>query len=276
MRSILSVYDLALRESRVVLVTDRLIEAPNWHPEGWLLVNGEGRLWRVPLDAPALLPLETGHAVRCNNDHGFSPDGTRIYLSSHTGRGAEIFSMPVAGGEPVAVTEHAPSWWHGVTPDGARIVYAAARGDRVVDIYSCAAKGGAEVRLTFGEGHADGPDVSADGAWVWYNCDRTGHAQIWRVRPDGTGHEQVFADGWVNWFPHPSPCGGHVLYLAYPAGTTGHPRDLAVELRLMDPDGGNRRTVAAFNGGQGTINVPCWAPDGSAFAYVRYDPPQEI
>ena len=37
-----------------VLATERLIEAPNWHPEGWLLVNGEGRLWRVPLDRPAL------------------------------------------------------------------------------------------------------------------------------------------------------------------------------------------------------------------------------
>lgn len=38
----------------------------------------------------------------------------------------------------------------------------------------------------------------------------------------------------------------------------------------MDPDGGNRRGVVALNGGQGSINVPCWAPDGSAFAYMRY------
>jgi hypothetical protein len=30
--------------------------------------------------------------------------------------------------------------------------------------------------------------------------------------------------------------------------------------------------IAAFNGGQGTMNVPNWAPDGSAFAYVRYAP----
>ena len=270
MRSFLSVYDLVADESRVVLVTERLIEAPNWHPDGWLLVNGEGRLWRVPLDKPALLAVEMGCATRCNNDHGFSPDGTRIYLSSHTDRGSEIYAMPAAGGVPLAVTDQAPSWWHGVSPDGGRIVYAAARGNRVVDIYSCAAAGGDETRLTFGEGHSDGPDFSADGAWVWYNSDRTGHAQIWRVRPDGTGHQQVFDDGFVNWFPHPSPCGRQVLYLAYPAGTEGHPKDLPVALRLMDPEGGNRRTVAEFLGGQGSINVPCWSPDGSAFAYVRY------
>ena len=270
MRSYLEIYDLASGQSRLVLATDRLIEAPNWHPKGWLLVNGEGRLFRVPLDKPDLLPVDTGHATRCNNDHGISPDGRRIMLSSHTERGSEIFSIPVAGGVPVAVTEQAPSWWHGWSPDGGRIAYAAARGGRVVDIYTCPAGGGDEVRLTFGEGHSDGPDYGPDGGWVWYNCDRTGRAQIWRVRPDGTGHEQVFEDGLVNWFPHPSPDGRHVLYLGYPAGTEGHPRDKPVVLVLMGPDGSNRRQVAAFNGGQGTMNVPNWAPDGSAFAYVRY------
>jgi hypothetical protein len=29
-------------------------------------------------------------------------------------------------------------------------------------------------------------------------------------------------------------------------------------------------TLAAFDGGQGTINVPSWAPDGHAFAFVDY------
>jgi Tol biopolymer transport system component len=274
MRSFLEVYDLASGKTRLVLASDRRIEAPNWHPDGWLLVNGDGRLFRVPLDAPDLHTLDTGFAVRCNNDHGFSPDGTRIILSSHTDRGSEIFTMPVSGGTPEPVTRNAPSWWHGWSPDGARIVYAAARGGRVVDIWSCPASGGEERRLTFGEGHSDGPDYASDGTWVYYNCDRTGRAQIWRMRPDGTGHEQVFADSFVNWFPHPSPDGQHVLYLAYPQGTEGHPRDRDVALVLMDPDGGNRRTVAAFNGGQGSINVPCWASDGTAFAFVRYAAPE--
>jgi hypothetical protein len=30
--------------------------------------------------------------------------------------------------------------------------------------------------------------------------------------------------------------------------------------------------VREFVGGQGTINVPSWAPDCHAFAYVRYEP----
>jgi len=269
-RSCLEIYDLATGQSRTILETERLIEAPNWHPDGWLLVNGEGGLFRVPLDRPELQPLDTGHARKCNNDHGFSPDYRSIYLSSHTQRGSEIFRMPLSGGTPDPITSEAPSWWHGVSPDGGSIAYAAARGNRIVDIYACPSAGGPETRLTFGEGHSDGPDFSADGRWVWYNCDRTGRAQIWRVRPDGTGHEQVFEDERVNWFPHPSPDGARVLYLAYPPGTEGHPRDKDVALVLMGPDGTDRHDILRFNGGQGTMNVPNWAPDGSAFAFVRY------
>ena len=82
----------------------------------------------------------------------------------------------------------------------------------------------------------------------------------------------MFGDDQVNWFPHPSPDGRHLVYLAYPPGTAGHPADLEVALVLCDPEGRDRRTVRRITGGQGTINVPSWAPDGSAFAYVRYEP----
>ena len=273
MRSFLETYTLGPGTTRLVLTVPGRIEAPNWSPcGGWLLVNGGGVLYRVPLEAPALLPLDTGAATRCNNDHGFSPDGQTLYLSSHhEGQGAQIYRLPVAGGDPVKISPQAPSWWHGVSPDGGRLAYVAARGDsRVVDVYTCAAAGGAETRLTHGEGHCDGPDFSADGSRIYYNCDRDGHAQIWVMAADGSGQRKLFADDHVNWFPHPSPCGRHLLYLAYPPGTTGHPADLPVALVLCDPDGANRRRVREFTGGQGTLNVPCWAPDGSAFAYVRY------
>jgi TolB protein len=29
--------------------------------------------------------------------------------------------------------------------------------------------------------------------------------------------------------------------------------------------------LASFTGGQGTINVNSWSPDGKAFAYVTFD-----
>ena len=37
--------------------------------------------------------------------------------------------------------------------------------------------------------------------------------------------------------------------------------------------GGPARTLCTLTGGQGTINVPCGAPDSSAFAFMRYERP---
>jgi hypothetical protein len=53
MRSIIETYEVATGRVREVLAVDGRIEAPNWAPSGdWLLVNGDGRLFRVPLDKP--------------------------------------------------------------------------------------------------------------------------------------------------------------------------------------------------------------------------------
>lgn len=275
MRSSLEIYDLALGRTRVVLQSDKVLEAPNWSPDGrWLLVNQEGHLFKVPLDKPALNQVDLGGLAHCNNDHGISPDGQWIILSSHQDRhGSEIYLVPVDGGVPRKVSPESPSWWHGISPDGKTLAYVAARGgSRVIDVYTMV-PGQPETRLTWGEGHCDGPDYSPDGARIYYNCDRDGHAQIWVMNADGSGQRKLFADNCVNWFPHVSPDGQHMLYLAYPPGTLGHPPDLDVALVLADPEGGNRRRVLEFNGGQGTINVPCWAPDSSAFAFVRFTRP---
>ena len=274
MKSFLEIYDLATATSRTILTHDGVIEAPNWDPAGTsLLVNGGGLLYRVPLDAPKLTAVNSGFATKCNNDHGISPDGKTIVLSNHRAKGSEIFTLPAAGGEPKLISPDAPSWWHGWSPDGKRLAYVAARGgNRVIDVYTIGIEGGAEVRLTHGEGHCDGPDYSADGAQIYYNCDRDGHAQIWAMNTDGTNQHKLFADAYVNWFPHPSPDGQHLLYLAYPPGTTGHPANLQVAVCLATATGENRRRILEFTGGQGTINVPCWSPDATAFAYVRYQP----
>lgn len=271
MKSELCIHDLAARSNKVVLATDRLIEAPNWTPDGSaLIVNGDGLLFRVALAAPELVRIDTGFAIGLNNDHGVSPDGTMLALSDKTETGRScIYLMAISGGVPVRITRNVPSWWHGWSPDGSQLAYVGVR-DAVFDIYVIPAAGGSETRLTNGGGHHDGPDYTPDGKWIWFNSDVGGAMQLWRIRPDGSDRRQMTADERVNWFPHPSPCGRHVLYLAYPAGTDGHPGDRDVELRLIPAGGGAPVVVLSLFGGQGSINVPCWSPDGSRFAFVRY------
>jgi Tol biopolymer transport system component len=273
-KSHLSIWSITEGRAETILTVDHRIEAPNWHPSGgYLLVNGDGRLFRVPLADPRLEPFETGVEGRCNNDHGYSPDGRMLAFCCHRGQGAEMFVMPADGGPARRVISEPRSWFHGWSPDGTRLVYAAARGDsRQVGIFTVPVKGGPEVRVTDIRGHSDGPDFGHDGRQIYWNCDHDGHAQIWIMAADGADARALFRDDHVNWFPHPSPCGRHLIYLAYPPGTEGHPPDLPVAIVLCRPDGSDRRRIVEITGGQGTMNVPNWAPNGSVFAFVHYAP----
>lgn len=273
MRSSVEIYTLASGQTRVVWQTEQLVEAPNWSPDGLsLVINGDGLLYRLPLSGGEPLLIDTGFARTCNNDHGISPDGKTIVISDKTEFGAStIYTLPVAGGLPTLVTQNRPSYWHGWSPDGKTLAYCGIR-NQVFDIYTIPVEGGEEIRLTFGEGRNDGPDYSPDGEWIYFNSSRTGRMQIWRVRPDGSDITRVTDSDYGDWFPHPSPDGKHLLVISYDGDVFDHPRDLDVRLRLMDPDGGNARVLFELFGGQGTINVPNWSPDGREFAFVRYQP----
>lgn len=273
MRSALCIYEIATGTVEEVLATPRLIEAPNWTPDGVaLIVNGDGRMFRVPLEAPDLVPIDTSHAINCNNDHGVSPDGERLVISDSTDTGQScIWVLPIAGGIPERITGQVPSWWHGWSPDGSTLAYVGRRDDDF-GIYTISIAGGAEQHLVSGGGHYDGPDYSPDGAFIWFNSDRTGSMDLWRIPTAGGEPQQMTRDDRVNWFPHPAPDGRSVLYLSYAPRTEGHPRDRDVELRLLDLADQSVRTLLSLFGGQGTINVPCWSPDGSRFAFVRYQP----
>lgn len=272
MISELCTIDIDTGEVTVVLAHDGHIEAPNWHPDGYLIVNGDGRLFRVPLAAPALHPVDTGFATGLNNDHGLSPDGRMLAISDKTETGKScIYLLPVGGGTPRRVTAEVPSWWHAWSPDGARIAYAGARrADQPISLYTCAVDGSDEICVTEDFDHVDGPDYTPDGAWIWFNGERDGAVDLWRIRPDGSDPQRMTGGGSVDWFPHPSPDGHHVVYIAYPPGTTGHPGGLDVSLRLMPASGGASRPLVDLHGGQGTLNVPSWAPDSRRLAFMRY------
>ena len=271
MRSELATFDLRTRKVKPVLARNMLVEAPNWTPDGSeLLVNADGKLFRIPLDRPEMIEIRSGFANRINNDHGISPDGNTILLSDSTQFGASaIYRMPFCGGTPEAIVRETPSYWHGLSPDGGTVAYVADRGGKH-EIYTCPIMGGSEEKLTDGFDHCDGPDYTPDGEWIWFNGEIDRSVQLWRMRPNGEQREQMTDDERVNWFPHPSPDGRHVLYLAYEGGVRGHPSNRQVQLRLMPAVGGAPDVLVSLLGGQGTINVPCWSPSAQQFAFVRY------
>lgn len=274
LRSSIEIFNIQTRRSRIVWQTEKLFEAPNWSPDGrYLMLNCDGKMYRLALNGePEAQLIDTDFAIRCNNDHGISPDGRRIAISDKCEFGkSAIYVVDSAEGEPRLVTKNLPSYWHGWSPDGRRFTYCGIR-DQVFDIYTIAADGGEEQRLTAGEGRNDGPDYSADGQWIYFNSSRSGRMQIWRIPSEGGNAERITDGEYGDWFPHPSPRGEKVVFVSYDADVYDHPRDLNVRVRLMDMDGGNLETLFDVFGGQGTMNSPNWSPDGDEFAFVRYFP----
>jgi hypothetical protein len=264
---------IASTDRRVCYVTPTHIEASNWLPDGKTLIfNSAGRIQRIPVAGGQPETIDTGFATRCNNDHGVSPDGSRLVISdqSQGERDSLIYTLPITGGTPQLITPVGPSYWHGWSPDGKMLTYCARR-DGAFGIFTIpAAGGGHETRLTTARGLDDGPEYSHDGQHIYFNSDRTGRMQIWRMRADGSSPEQVISDDYNNWFPHLSPDGRYMVFLSYDKDVTGHPPNRDVTLRLMTLSSKKIDVLARLFGGQGTLNVPCWSPDSKQIAFVTY------
>lgn len=273
LESSLEIFNIQTGRRRVVFSTTEMhIEAPNWSPDGkTLLFNSGGRLYTIPVEGSTPKLLNTSFADRCNNDHGFAPDGKWIFLSHDDNGVSKIYRVPSKGGRPRLITPQGPSYWHGISPDGKTAVYCAQRG-RQYDIYAVDLKGGPERQLTNTPAHEDGPDYSPDGKFIYFNSDREGPMFIWRMNADGTNPVlMTFDDQYNDWFPHPSPDGKWIVFLSYHKSVKGHPAQQEVVLRLLPTDQETEpKTLTRLFGGQGTLNVPSWSPDSRQFAFVSY------
>ncbi len=287
--SILEIYDLQTGRRTVVHREAARFEAPNWTRDGkFLLINRQGRLYRVPVSGGTPEIIDTGAIQQLNNDHGLSPDGRQLAIS-HNNRefaprdNSMIYVLPSTGGTPRLVTPRAPSYWHGWSPDGRLLAYTAKR-DGDFNIFTIPVEGGEERQLTTAPGLDDGPDYSPDGRYIYFNAyrpnqvaqagrsDQSGTMQLWRMRADGSEQVQLTSDQYNNWFPHPAPDGKKIVFITYldPIDPATHPANKNVALRLLDPRTGKVRELTRLLGGQGTINVPSWSPDSRRFAFVSY------
>ncbi len=272
----LEVMDVATGHRKVLFTTTNSIQAPNWTPDGKKLIyNSEGRMYQYHLNEGTISPLNTGFAIKNNNDHVLSFDGTLMGLSSHNPadmNNSTLYYLPSEGdSNPVVVNKPGlgASYLHGWSPDNKEMLFTGQRNGQY-DIYSIDIKTGVEKQLTNLKTLDDGPEYSPDGKHIFFNSVRTGKMKLWKMDPDGKNQAQLTFDEYNDWFPHISPDGKWIAFISFPKDIdpSDHPFYKHCLVRIMPFEGGTPRIIGYIYGGQGSINVPSWSPDSKSITFV--------
>jgi TolB protein len=115
-------------EHHLLTSSDRLIEAPSWHPHsGWIVVNADGLLFRLEACGGAALErVQANGLPPVNNDHILSPDVAWHGVSADDGH---LYRLPWAGGQAERITSDKAAertfrhFLHGISPDGKTVAY---------------------------------------------------------------------------------------------------------------------------------------------------------
>jgi Tol biopolymer transport system component len=156
-------------------------------------------------DTSAIYRFEVGHppeallgsSLQDDTPH-LSPDGRRVtFQSRRGGEGVEIWLAAADGSNPMRLT-HGPGIWQGSprwSPDGQRIAFDSQAEDGKWDIWTIDADGGSPRRLTLDPGNKNIPRWSRDGRWIYFQSDRAGAVEIWRIPATGGSEERVTHGG---------------------------------------------------------------------------------
>jgi dipeptidyl aminopeptidase/acylaminoacyl peptidase len=182
----------------------------------------------------------------------WSPDGRHLaFTSDRESEHAQLYVMPVAGGEPRKLTDlkedvTAPAW----SPDGTRIVFTARVPAPAYEEEDAARRPPRRfTRLQF---------KLDDVGWTG---DRRQH--VFSVPPDGSDAPRQLTDGdFEDSDPTWSPDGSRIAFAS--ARENDWDRSLARDLYVIDRAGALEKLTTT----DGKVERPAWSPDGTRIAYL--------
>ena len=228
---------------------------------GWPAISRQGQrlvysrylranfeIWRVDTSASsgkALPPVKLMWSTQSDEDPDYSPDGKRIAFKSTRSGSYEIWVCGSDGSNPIQLTSSVgqntslPNW----SPDGRSILFTSTNAEGLRDLFLVNSQGGTPNRLMADPSagrFSRGPGrFSRDGRWIYFDSDRSGQSQIWKmpIDPNRSGEKAVQVTRKGGSGATESPNGKYVYY----SGEGGEGE--AAPLMIASVEGGEETQV---------------------------------
>ena len=229
----------------------------------WFANTGPSEILVVPVERGTPVPV-TDH-TSLNVSPAWTPDGRRLLFVSDRDGPRDVYAVRVdASGAPAGpvlrVTTGLNPHSISLSADGRRIVYSVFTAR--ANIWSLPIPTGAPITtagatpVTTGNQIVETMSVSRDGKRLYYDSNRSGNFDIYRLTLPAGEPERLTTDPADEWSAVESPDGRWIAFHSLHYGT----RDIMV----MPAAGGEVHRVTA---GPGQKRYPHWSPDGNGLAY---------
>jgi serine/threonine-protein kinase len=253
--------------------------SPTWSPDSRAIafVSGNsayvhwGSYGNSAVSTVNVVPATGGEAVSLTDGRSLAvspawlPDGKGLLFISDRGGPRDVYRTSVrrTGRDsipPARVTTGLRPHSITLSRDGRRLGYNIFVTSANIWSVPVPAAGTADARaatpLTRGSQVIETLTISADGRWVYYDSDRSGRPELYRVPTAGGEPQQLTDAPGRHYWPIPSPDGRELAFQAQRYGS----RDLFV----MPAEGGAAIPIRV---GPGTDNVAQWFPDGQRIGF---------
>ncbi|MBA3439070.1 MAG: PD40 domain-containing protein [Pyrinomonadaceae bacterium] len=197
----------------------------------------------------------------------WSPDSKMIAFTSKRDGNDEIYVMNADGSKQTNISRHPtadsrPAW----SPDGTKIAFASNRGTpsgiiepSSYDIFSMAADGTGQTRLTDDPTLDSDPTWSPDGKRIAFASERSGNFEVFVMNADGTGQQNISNNPSHDSKPTWALAGDRIAFIS-----NRDEESKSFDVYVMNAEG---QGVRKITNNTVTDDEPAWSRDGTKLVY---------
>jgi Tol biopolymer transport system component/serine/threonine protein kinase len=203
--------------------------------------------------------------IHHNHSPVWSPDGSGILYVSNFRGARDLYYQSIQGTRGEGLPQRLTTGLriHGIAAEGSSIAYSV--WNTSAGIWSIPFPRSGPVsfsrvtarQITSATERIESLSLGPDGQWLAFDSDRSGNMDVYKMRIDGTGLEQLTRNTADDFHPRWSPDGRQIAFQSWRSGN----RDSYV----MSADGSSERLIA---GGPSHDFAGTWSPDGSRITFA--------